>query len=64
MADEEWRGLLDHAQCFFGASFILVRLAHLLGHILAIRYIPAQSKTILAKVSVAGQKKSLEAACW
>ena len=62
MGDEEWRGLLDHAQHLFWASSIPVGLAHLLHHILAKRHIPAPSETILAKVLVAGQKKSMEAA--
>ena len=63
MGDEEWHGLLDHAQHLFQALTILVGLAHLLRHILAERHAPAPFKTILAKVLVAGQKKSLEAAC-
>ena len=58
MADEEWRGVLDCAQCFFWASSILVGLAHWLCYILAVHHAPAPSKTIL----VVGQKKSLEAA--
>ena len=62
MGDEEWRGLLDHAQHLFWASSILVRLTHLLRHILAEPRIPAPSETILAKVLVVGQKKSMEAA--
>ena len=62
MGDEEWRGLLDHAQHLFWASSIPFGLAHLLHHILAERRIPAPSETILAKVLVAGQKKSMEAA--
>ena len=62
MADEEWRGLLDCTQYLFWALSILVGLAHLLCHILAIFHVPAPSDTILAKVLVAGQKKSLEAA--
>ena len=62
MGDEEWHGLLDHAQHLFWASSIPVGLAHLLHHILAERHIPAPSETILAKVLVAGQKKSMEAA--
>ena len=41
--DEEWRGLLDHAQHLFRASSILVGLAHLLRHILAEHHIPAPS---------------------
>ena len=59
--DEEWRGLLDHAQRLFWASSIPVGLAHLLHHILAKRRVPAPSETILAKVLVVGQKKSMEA---
>ena len=62
MGDEEWCGLVDHAQCLFRASSIPVGLAHLLRHILAERHVPAPSKTILAKVLVVGQKKSIEAA--
>ena len=62
MGDEEWRGLLDCAQHLFRASSILVGLAHLLGSILAKRHVPAPSETILAKVLVAGQEKSMEAA--
>ena len=62
MGDEEWRGLLDHAQHLFRASSILVGLAHLLHHILAEHCVPAPSETILAKVLVAGQKKSMEVA--
>ena len=61
MGDKEWHGLLDHAQHFFWASSIPVRLAHLLHHILAKCRIPAPSETILAKVLAAGQKKSMEA---
>ena len=63
MADEEWRGLLDHAQYLFWALSIPVGLAHLLHHIVAVHHVPASSKTILAKVLVVGWKKSLEAAC-
>ena len=63
MGDEEWHSLLDHAQCLFWASSIQVRLAHLLHHILAEHHAPAPSKTILAKVLGAGQKKSMEASC-
>ena len=62
MGDEEWRSLLDHAQHLFRATSIPVRLARLLRHILAKRRAPAPSETILAKVLVAGQKKSMEAA--
>ena len=58
-ADEEWCGLLDHAQCLFQASSILVRLAHLLHHILAEHHAPAPSETILAKVLAMDQKKSM-----
>ena len=61
MRDEEWRGLLDQAQCLFQALSILVGLAHLLRHILAKCCVPAPSETILAKVLAAGQKKSMEA---
>ena len=61
MGDEEWRSLLDHAQHLFWASSVLVRPARLLHHILAERRVPAPSETILAKVLVAGQKKSMEA---
>ena len=60
--DEEWRGLLDHAQHFFWALSVLVGLAHLLCHILAEHHAPAPSETILAKVLAVGQKKSMEAA--
>ena len=62
MEDEEWHSLLDCAQHLFQASAILVGLAHLLHHILAIHHVAGPSKTILAKVLAAGQKKSLEAA--
>ena len=62
MGDEEWHGLLDHAQHLFWASSVPVRLAHLLHHILAECCVPAPSKTILGKVLVVGQKKSMEAA--
>ena len=62
MGDEEWRGLLDCAQCLFWATSIPVGLAHLLHLILAERRAPAPSETILAKVLAAGQKKSMEAA--
>ena len=62
MGDEEWRSLLDRAQCLFWATSIPVGLARLLRHILAECRAPAPSETILAKVLVAGQKKSMEAA--
>ena len=62
MGDEEWHGLLDHAQCLFWALYILVGLVLLLRHILAKCCVPAPSETILAKVLVAGQKNSMEAA--
>ena len=62
MGDEEWHGLLDHAQCLFWALSILAGLARLLRHILAVCHIPTPSKTILAKVLAAGQNKSLKAA--
>ena len=61
MGDEEWRGLLDHAQHLFWALSVPVGLAYLLRHILAECSVPASSETILAKVLVAGQKKSMEA---
>ena len=60
--DEEWHSLLDHAQCLFWASSVPVGLSHLLHHILAKCRVPAPSETILVKVLVAGQKKSMEAA--
>ena len=53
-ADEDWCSLLNHAQCLFQASLVLFMLAYLLGHLLAVCYIPAPSKTLLAKVLVAG----------
>ena len=59
--DEEWRGLLDHAQHLLWASSIPVGLARLLRRILAECCIPAPCETILAKVLAAGQKKSMEA---
>ena len=62
MGDEEWCGLLDRAQRLFWALSIPVGLACLLRHILAKHHVPAPSKTILAKVLAAGQKKSMEAA--
>ena len=62
MGDEEWHGLLDHTQHLFWASSIPVGLAHLLHPILAKRHVPAPSETILVKVLVAGQEKSMEAA--
>ena len=62
MGDEEWCSLLDRAQRLFWASSIPVGLARLLHQILAKRRVPAPSKTILAKVLAAGQKKSMEAA--
>ena len=62
MGDEEWHGLLDHAQHLFRASSIPVGLAHLLHHILAKHRVPAPSETILVKVLAVGQKKSMEAA--
>ena len=62
MGDGEWCSLLDRAQRFFRATSVPVGLAHLLRHILAERCAPAPSETILAKVLVAGQKKSMEAA--
>ena len=62
MGDKELCGLLDHVQHLFWALFILVGLAHLLCHILAVCHVPAPSETILAKVLMMGQKKSMEAA--
>ena len=62
MAEEDWFSLLDCAQYLFWALSILFRLAHLLRHLLAMHHTPALSKTLLAKVLMAGQKKSLEAA--
>ena len=62
MGDEEWRGLLDHAQHLFRALSIPVGLAHLLHHILAECHVPASSETILVKVLVVGRKKSMKAA--
>ena len=61
-ADEDWRSLLDYVQCLFWVSFILFRLVHLLYYLLALRHTFAPSKTLLAKVSEVGQKKSLEVA--
>ena len=63
MAEEDWHGLLDHAQIFFQASSIPFRLACLLCHLLAVCHVPAPSKTLLVKVLAAGQKKSLETTC-
>ena len=63
MVNEDWRGLLDHAQHLFQALSIPIGLAHLLHHLLAMHHTPAPSETILVKVVVAGQKKFLEATC-
>ena len=63
MAEEDWHGLLDHTQHLFRALSIPFGLAHLLHHLLAMHHAPAPSKTLLAKVLAAGQKKSLEPAC-
>ena len=60
--DKEWCGFLDCVQHLLRASSIPVRLTHLLCYILAIHHVLASSGTILAKVLVVGQKKSLEAA--
>ena len=60
--DGECHSLLDCAQHLFLASSILVGVACLLRHILAKNRIPAPSETIPAKLLVAGQKKSMEAA--
>ena len=62
MGNEEWCGLLDCAQHLFWALSIPVGLAHLLHYILAVCHLPAPCKTILVKVIVMGQKKSMEAA--
>ena len=62
MGDEEWHGLLDPTQHLFWAPSIPVGLAHMLHHILAVYHAPAPYKTILVKVLVMGQKKSMEAA--
>ena len=48
---------------FFNLFSILLRLAHLLCHLLSVCHIPAPFETLLVKVLVVGQKKSLEAAC-
>ena len=63
MAEEDWCGLLDQAQCLFWASSIHFRLAHLLHHLLTMSHAPTPSETLLVKVLVVGQKKSLEATC-
>ena len=62
-AEEDWCSVLDHTQHLFQALSILFELAHLLHHLLAVCHIPTPFETLLAKVLVAGQKKSLEAAC-
>ena len=61
MAEKDWHSLLDHAQDLFRASFIPLRLACLLHHILAMCHTPASSKTLLVKVLAVDQMKSLEA---
>ena len=63
MAEEDWHGLLDLAQHFFLALYIPFRLACLLGHLLAMCHTPTSSKTLLEKVLVASQKKSLKTTC-
>ena len=63
MADEDWRGILDHTQCLFQALSILFGLVNLLRYLLAVHCTPATSKTLLVKVLVVGQKKLLEATC-
>ena len=62
-ADEDWHGLLDHTQHLFWAFSIPFGLAYLLHYLLAMCHAPSTSKTLLAKVLVVGQKKSLEATC-
>ena len=54
---------MDHTQYLLQALSIPFGLAHLLRHLLTMHHTPASSDTLLAKVLVAGQKKSLEAAC-
>ena len=61
--EEDWHGLLDCTQCLFWASSIPFGLANLLCHLLAMHHASASSETLLAKVLVVGQKKSLEAVC-
>ena len=63
MAEKDWHGLLDHAQHIFQASSIPFRLTRLLCHLLAVHHAHAPSNTLLVKVLVVGQKKSLEATC-
>ena len=62
MAEEDWCGLLDHAQHLFRALSIPFRLAHLVCHLLAMHHSPAPSETLLVKILEAGKKKSLKAA--
>ena len=62
MADEDLSSLWDHAQHLFGALSIPFGLACLLRHLLAVDHAHAPSETLLMKVLVVGQKKSLEAA--
>ena len=54
IADEDWCHLVDYAQCLFQALSMPLELAYLLYHLLAMCYSPAPSKTLLAKVIVAG----------
>ena len=63
MVEKDYHSLLDRTQHLFQASSIPFKLACLLPHLLAVHHACAPSKTILAKVLVVGQKKSLEAAC-
>ena len=63
-ADENWCSLLDHTWHLFRALSILFVLAYLPLHLLVMHHAPAPSKTLLVKVLVVGQKKSLEAACY
>ena len=63
MADEDWCSLLDHAQSLFQAIFILFKLARLLYHRLDVCHTFTPSETLLSKIIVAGQKKSMEATC-
>ena len=63
ISEEDWCGLLDHAQHLFWALSIPFRLAHLLHHLLAMCHTPDSSETLLMKVLAVGQKKSLEATC-
>ena len=57
MADEDWHGLLDHAQHLFQASSILFRLAHLLHHLLAVHHMPLPLQDPLSKGLSSGPKE-------